>query len=150
MKQIMKKYCSPVNIKLKNFKTKFQDKISRQKTALYRQCQNPTYCLVNSLKCNICQSINYLAPKCTDKNSSHDTHITLYQSNKNSYNCFKRFTGEFFGAAILGSGASKAVCGRTWIDCYSESLSWKEKELIKHPDSKNIFKFGDGIKVKSL
>ena len=77
-------------------------------------------------------------------------HITLYQSNKNSDNCFKRFTGEFFGAAILGSGASKAVCGRTWIDCYSESLSWKEKELIKHPDSKNIFKFGDGIKVKSL
>ena len=78
----MKKYCSPVNIKLKNFKTNFQDKISRQKTTLYGQCQNPTYCLANCLKRNICQSINYQAPKCTDKNSSHDTYnITLYQSN---------------------------------------------------------------------
>ena len=45
-----------------------------------------------------------------------------------SDNCFERFTGESFGAAILDSGASKTVCGRMWIDCYNESLSSKEKE----------------------
>ena len=45
-----------------------------------------------------------------------------------SDNCFKRFTGESFGAAILDSDASKTVCGRMWVDCYNESLSGKEKE----------------------
>lgn len=33
---------------------------------------------------------------------------------------------------------------------YTESLNGKEKELIKHTDSENVFKFGNGKKVKSL
>lgn len=33
---------------------------------------------------------------------------------------------------------------------HTESLNGKEKELIKHTDSENVFKFGDGKKVKSL
>ena len=74
----------------------------------------------------------------------------MYQSNLNSVNYFKRLTGKPFGTAILDSDASKTVCGRMWIDCYTESLSGKEKELVKHTDSENIFKFGDARKVKLL
>ena len=74
----------------------------------------------------------------------------MYQLNFSSDNCFKRFTVEFFGAAILDSGASKTVCGRMWTDCYTESLSGKERESVKHTDSKNSFKFGDGRRVKSF
>ena len=66
----------------------------------------------------------------------------MYQSNFSSDNCLKRFTVESFGAAILDSGASKTVCGRMWIDCYTESLSGKETESVKHTDSKNSFKIG--------
>ena len=74
----------------------------------------------------------------------------MYQSNLNSDNCFTRFTGEPFGTAILDSVATKTVCGRMWINCYTESLSGKEKELVKHTDSENAFKFGDDRKVKFL
>ena len=77
----------------------------------------------------------------------------MYQSNFSSDNRFKRFTVESFGAAILKhfkNFASKTVCGRMWIDCYTVSLSGKEKESVKHTDNKNSLKFGDGRKVKSF
>ena len=74
----------------------------------------------------------------------------MYQSNLSSDNCFKRFTGETFGTAILNSGASNTMCGGMRIDCYTESLSGKETESLKHIDSKNSVKFGDGRKVKSF
>ena len=62
----------------------------------------------------------------------------MYQSNLSSDNCFKRFTGESFGAAILNSGASNTVCGGMRIDCYTESLSGKETESLKHLTVKTV------------
>ena len=134
------------------YQTKFGRKsFPKQKQKFNKKGRNPIDRFGNYLKCNICESINHLAPKCPDRNYSNDTYnITLYQSNLNSENCFKRFTGESFGAAVLDSGASKTVCGKTWIKCYTDSLNEKEKGLIKSYDSENIFKFGDGRKVKSL
>ena len=73
----------------------------------------------------------------------------MYQSNLNSDNCFTRFTGEPFGTAILDSVATKTVCGRMWINCYTESLSGKEKELVKHTDSENAFKLAMAEKSSS-
>ena len=85
------------------YQTKFGRKsFPKQKQKFNNKGRNPIDHFGNYLKCNICESINHLAPKCPDRNSSNDTYITLYQSNLNSENCFKRFTGESFGAAVLG------------------------------------------------
>ena len=130
------------------YQSKFGNKaFTKQKPNSYRKGQNHTDRFQNYLKCNIFESINHLSPKWLDQNSSHDTYnITLYQSNLNSDNSFKRLAGESFWAAILDSGASKTLCRRTGIDCYTESLSGKEKELVKHKDNENVFTFGDGEK----
>ena len=54
--------------------------------------------------------IHKLANKCPDRNSNHDTYnISLFQSNLNSDSCFKRFTGESYGTAVLDLGASPTV-----------------------------------------
>lgn len=125
--------------------------VPKTKSKTVKKGQNPTDRFGNYLKCNICESINHLANKCPDRNANYDTYnITLFQSNLNSDSCFRRFTGESFGAAVLDSGASKTVCGKTWIQCYTESLNEKEKHLVKSENSENIFKFGDGRKVKSM
>ena len=130
------------------YQSKFGNKaFTKQKLNSYRKGQNHTDRFQNYLKCNIFESINHLSPKWLDQNSSHDIYnITLYQSNLNSDNSFKRLAGESFWAAILDSGASKTLCGRTGIDFYTESLSGKEKELVKHKDNENVFTFGDGEK----
>ena len=52
--------------------------------------------------------------------------------------------------AVLCSGTSKTVCGKTWIQCYTESSNGKEKNLVESRYSQNIFKFGDGKNVNSL
>ena len=144
--------CHEEVLQSSRYQTKFGRKnFPKQKQKFSKKGQNPTDRFGNCLKCNICESINHLAQKSPDRNNSHGTYnITLYQSNLNSENGFKRFTGESLGAAVLDSSASKTVCGKTWIDCYIESLNDKEKELIKSYNSENIFKFGDGRKVKSL
>ena len=92
-------------------------------------------------------SINFpLGKSCPDKNASE---ITLYQSILHTQETLQKFTGEAFCAAILDSGASKTVCGKTWLRCYEETQI-KKQEFIHSEQSISTFKFGDGIKVQSI
>lgn len=72
--------------------------------------------------------------------------IMLFESNLNIDTCFKNFTGKTFGAAVLDSGVSKIVYGKTWNNCSIESLSIAEKSKVVYSCHGYIFKFGDGRK----
>ena len=45
---------------------------------------------------------------------------------------------------MLDSGASKTVCGRVWLDSYTDSLSVVQKANIVFQTSSSIYRFGDG------
>ena len=55
--------------------------------------------------------------------------------------------GETTNKALLDTGASSTVCGRTWFTVYEESLTDKEKAEILSEDGVKSFKFGDGKAV---
>ena len=59
-------------------------------------------------------------------------------------NTMKAFVGESLNTAILDSGCTKNVCGSVWLDCYIDSLSEEEKELITVEKSMTKFRFGSG------
>ena len=61
----------------------------------------------------------------------------------------QHFTGESFSAAVLDSGASKTVCGETWMNCYKETLSVEDQNSITSEPSSTYFKCGYGRKVPS-
>ena len=43
----------------------------------------------------------------------------------------QQFTGETLSPAVLDSGATSTVCGKTWIDCYEETLSDEDRLKVK-------------------
>ena len=101
----------------------------------------------NVSRSRVCQSIFHWQKDCLDKNVSE---VTLYQSVLHTEETLQQFTGETFCAAILDSGASKTVCGKTWLRCSEETLPKEKQELIHSEPSTSIFKFGDGRKVQSI
>ena len=62
----------------------------------------------------------------------------------------KQFVGETFGSAVLDSGCTKNVCGKTWLECYMETLDKNQQPKVKEYESTTTFKFGSGDSVKSL
>ena len=58
--------------------------------------------------------------------------------------------GQTINSAILDSGASTTVCGKKWLDCFLETLPEDSKKEIPDEEGTKSFKFGDGLKVKSL
>ena len=55
-----------------------------------------------------------------------------------------------YGSAVLDSGCTKNVCGRTWLGCYLETLDRSQQSQVKESKSSTSFKFGNGDSVKSL
>ena len=51
---------------------------------------------------------------------------------------------EALSTAILDSGCTQTVCGKTWLQCYIDTLTEKELELVKTQPSETKFKFRDG------
>ena len=58
--------------------------------------------------------------------------------------------GETTNKALLDTGASSTVCGKTWFKIYEESLTEKEKSEIQSEKGLKSFKFGDGEAVMAL
>ena len=52
--------------------------------------------------------------------------------------------------ALLDSGCTKTVCGKTWLEHFLHSLSFEEYKQIENFQSDNSFKFGDSKIIKSL
>ena len=75
--------------------------------------------------------------------------IVLFQSDYDTPNRFKTLVRESLACAVIDCGASKTVCGQSWLSCYTDCLSESEKSSLKIRHSDNVFKFGDGKCVKS-
>ena len=65
------------------------------------------------------------------------------------YNCcINKFVAETLNHTVLDSGCTKTVCGASWLDSYTETLSECDRKKIIW--SKSEVKFGDGKTVSSL
>ena len=42
------------------------------------------------------------------------------------------------------------MCGKTWTECCTDSLSEEEKDLIKYLNNENIMEFGGGRNINSM
>ncbi len=60
-----------------------------------------------------------------------------------------QFLGEVLNMAILDSGCTQTVCGRSWLDVYRGSLSDEMNSRLVLEESCRIFKFGDGETIRS-
>ena len=76
--------------------------------------------------------------------------IVLYQSNLLTDTDFKVFVSESLTSAILDSGASATVAGKTWFDSYYEGLSTGQQKNVRFSDSNSAFKFGCDQRFQSL
>ena len=99
----------------------------------------------------ICESINHWAQDCSDKCSGdfNTYYVVLYQSDYDHPNKLKNLVAESWNAAVLDSGATKTVCGQSWLDCYIESLNESDKSKVSYNDTSNFYHFGDGTTVCS-
>ena len=61
----------------------------------------------------------------------------------------KQLVSETWNNGLQDSGASKTVCGETWLTEYIKSLSENERSNIKYDNSKSFFKFGDGKRIQA-
>ena len=109
-------------------------------------------------RCSVCESINHWAANCPDATyyaeEFEDTyddcdgqlehHVTLFQSAFIGESAMKTFVAESFSSAILDSGASSTVSGKTWVDCYVDGLSSQSQDKVSYSSSLNNFKFGSG------
>ena len=58
--------------------------------------------------------------------------------------------GETLGCAVLDSGCTSTVCGKTWLATYLETLSVNDSRLVSETFSSKSFRFGDGETYPSL
>ena len=68
----------------------------------------------------------------------------------NTQKFMQQFTGKTLSVVVLDSGATSTVCGKTWIDCYKETLSDEDRLKVTKESSSMNFKFVDGRKVASI
>ena len=77
-----------------------------------------------------------------EEQSSH-VKITLFT--KDIYKCYiEKFVGETLNCAVLDSGCTKNVCGKTWLDSYLNTLTEKDAQKVLEESSSSSFRFGDG------
>ena len=94
--------------------------------------RNPPNSKGDITRCTICESINHWMSNCPDKvyfeqdDEDVEDNVTLYQSNLITDEHMRTFVSESFNCAILDSGATSTVAGKTWIDCYLDGLTSEE------------------------
>ena len=83
-------------------------------------------------RCRLCQSINHWEKECPDRVINEVT-LTLNDVilHTNNDTVLKTLVSETWNSAVLDSGATQTVCGRTWFSEFSSSLNPKEQEFLK-------------------
>ena len=105
-------------------------------------------------RCHICESVLHYASECPhrtyycEEEESHD--IILYQSNLVTDTEYSIFVSESSNAAILDSGASATVAGKSWFESYFDGLSEAQQKSVEFLDSNRVFKFGSEERFSSL
>ena len=130
-------------------------------------------------KCAICQSIYHWARECPDahENQHYKTNntyqleekvtedyakltmfcheirssgIILYKTDESEETVeLNSLLAETFSAAILDTGAPDTVCGRKWMQEYTETLTDKEKSSITRSTSERQYRFGNNEPIKA-
>ena len=60
------------------------------------------------------------------------------------------FLGEVMNMAILDSGCTQTVCGEAWLNIFRDSLMKEVDDKLEVKPSERLFRFGDGVVIKSL
>ena len=107
-----------------------------------------------------CESIKHLSRDCPHKlhesrssrsiskpNDIEQVNITLYGSGYDEE--APKGVIESFGMALLDSGCTRTVTGKSWLNAYIESLPDNDKQSVKYSADKSKFRFGDGKEVMS-
>ena len=68
--------------------------------------------------------------------------IILYTGTSKVEACL--LTSEARNCAVLDSGCTSTVAGKTWVECYIQSLLDDDLQKVIHENSTKIFKFGGG------
>ena len=95
-----------------------------------RNERNPLHEHGQYTRCTICESIFHWATVLPHREAGAGGihhHVTLFQSNLIDQDCMKIFVSELLSTAVLDSAATSTVAGKTWMDCYIDSLP-KEKQ----------------------
>ena len=100
-------------------------------------------------KYNVCGSIYHWTKSCPDSyenqlKTKDEINITLIGE------CMDILLGKTPNITLLGSGCTKTVCSKTWLNYYLESLSSEELNNIKCERIETIFKFGNGKVCHSI
>ena len=118
-----------------------------------RNAKNPLDEYGQYTRCSICESIFHWATAYPYRKAGAGEihhHVTLFQSNLIDQDCTKVFVSESLSTAVLDSVATSTVDGKTWMDCYIDSLSEANQTKISYSKSQNMFQFGSGDPVKLL
>ena len=130
---------------------------TKPKVTFTKRGRNPADTTGQTTRCGICDSINHWVHECPT--SAYFTHatadpdvldinyvtndVTLLQSDFDSPTHLQGFVAESWSHAVLDSGASKAVCGRVWLNTYVACLNVNDKSCVSYSNSSSIFRFGD-------
>ena len=96
------------------------------------------------LRCHICKSIYHMAQNCPERYDTLYTQVVLYQSDLDHPEQLKTLVSDSWNSAVLDSGATNAVAGAVWYNCYITALNENEKQKIKYHTLENTYRFGDG------
>ena len=140
-----------------NFQQQSFEDVTRGRQSQYAQShrrneKNPLDEHGRYTRCTICESIFHWATACPHREAGAGEihHVTLFQSNLMDQDCIKIFVSESLSAAVLDSAATSTVAGKTWMDCYIDSLPEEKQTKISYSKSQTMFKFGSGDPVKSI
>ena len=100
--------------------------------------------------CHICGKEDHWVRECQYNTFKKDqSKMTFFKSDFTLDEQSTFLMGETTNKALLDTGASSTVCGKTWYNIYEESLTEGEKSEILTETGNKAFKFGDGNAVIS-
>ena len=96
-------------------------------------------------RCLICHEEDHLLKDCKYNTFTDNSKMTFFKSDFEGLDDEVTFLlGESTNRALLDTGASSTVCGKTWFKIYEDSLNEDEKSEIVTESSYKTFRFGDG------
>ena len=128
--------------------------------SVYRR-MNPNGSDGKPLLCKACGSYRHFIAQCPyswenqqDPNvqitEQEEENVVLFTTSQSHMGSISEIGIEARNAAILDSACSSTVCGQKWMNEYKNSLNSEDLKKIVVMDGKKRFKFGGGIKLKSL
>ena len=100
------------------------------------------------------QGLQYAKVLIIVSNTKHNTYIAnkvvLHQTDNNNPQELKHLKSETWSSALLDCGASKAVCGKEWLNQYKSNISEYRQQNIKYTPSNHVYRFGDRRKITAI